>query len=91
MPKGNPAFGILREHVIIGFLAAQFGKENASEPERGNRHGFNVVLCGSKLSIITRARHGGVKIIWTVDTQQVEYEINEGYKPKHDLLLVNIF
>ena len=26
MPKGNPAVGLLREHVIIGFFEAAFGQ-----------------------------------------------------------------
>lgn len=91
MPKGNPAVGILREHVIIGFFVAEFGGDKVSIPERGNERSYDVILCGQELSVKTRTGEGGVKILWTVDTEQVEHEINEGYKPEHDILLVNIF
>ncbi len=91
MPKGNPAVGILREHVIIGFFVDEFGENKVSTPGRGNERSYDVILCGQELSVKTRTGEGGVKILWTVDTAQVEHEINEGYKPEHDLLLVNIF
>ena len=91
MPKGNPAIGILREHIIIGFFVAEFGADNVDVPEKGNERGYDVVLCDCELSIKTRTGNGGFKILWTVDTQQVAREINKGYKPEYDLLLVNIF
>ncbi len=91
MPKGNPAVGILREHVIIGFLVAEFGLDQVVVPERGNERSYDVVLCDGELSIKTVTGNVGVKILWTVDTQQVKREINIGYKPQHDILLVNIF
>lgn len=91
MPKGNPAVGILREHVITGFFVAEFGENNVDTPERGNERSYDVVLCGHELSVKTLTGEGGVKILWTVDTEQVEHEINAGYKPEHDILLVNIF
>ena len=91
MPKGNPAVGILREHVIIGFFVAEFGEHNVIVPERGNERSYDVILCGQELSVKTVTDNGGVKILWTVDTAQVKREINEGYRPEHDMLLVNIF
>ena len=91
MPRSNPAVGILREHVILGFFVAEFGKDRVIVPEQGNKRGYDVVLCDCELSIKTRTRDGAFKILWTVDTQMVEHEISNIYKPEHDLLLINIF
>lgn len=46
MPKANFAVGILREHVIIGFSAGEFGKDNMNALERRYRRRFNDVPCG---------------------------------------------
>ena len=35
MPKGNPATGILREHISIGFFVAEFGGDDVDVPEKG--------------------------------------------------------
>ena len=75
MPKGNPAVGILREHVIIGFFVAEFGEHNVSVPEKGNERSYDVILCGQELSVKTVTNNGGIKILWTVDTEQVQREI----------------
>ncbi len=91
MPKRNPAVGILREHVIIGFFAAEFGEDKVITPKQGNERSNAVTVCGQKLLIKTRTSNGEVKILWTVDTEKVEQEINEGYQPEYDILLVNIF
>lgn len=91
MPKGNPAIGVLREHVIIGFFIAEFGTDQVIIPEHGNKRGFDVDLCGHKLSIKTRTGMGGIKILWTSDTKSAEHEVLDGYYPSHDILLVNIF
>ncbi len=90
MPKSNPAVGILREHVIVGFLESEFGKANVSVPEDGTKRGYDVVLCGEKLSIKTKTGAGGFKVLWTVDTDYVQRELDQGYSPDYDLLLVQI-
>ena len=91
MPPGNPAVGILREHVIVGFFLAEFGPKNVEIPERGNERGYDVVLCSGEISIKTVTGNQGVKILWTADTAQVQSEISGGYQPEHDILLINIF
>ena len=91
MPPANPAVGILREHVILGFFASEFGAENVIVPERGNERSYDVILCGGELSIKTLTNDTGFKILWTVDTDQVRHEMSSGYQPQHDILLINIF
>ena len=91
MPSGNPAVGILRDHVITGFFVSEFGKENVRVPERGNERSYGMVLCGEELSVKTVTGDSGFKILWTVDTEQVKREIETGYEPVHDILLINIF
>ena len=91
MPPGNPAVGILREHVIIGFFLAEFGLKNVEVPEKGNERGYDVVLCGGEISIKTVTGNQGVKILWTADTAQAQSAISEGYQPEHDILLISIF
>ncbi len=88
---GNPAVGILREHVITGYLVAEFGQEKVQVPEKGNERSYDVVLCGEKLSIKTITGDVGFKILWTADTEKVYREIDTGYEPTHDILLINIF
>ena len=90
MPKGNPAIGLLKEHVIIGFFEAAFGQARIDVPEDGTKRGYDVLLCGEKLSIKTRTNVGGFKVLWTVDNEYVRKEIKEGYFPESDILLVNI-
>ena len=48
MQRGNPAIGILREHIIIGFFVAEFGADNVDVPEKGNERGYDVALCDSR-------------------------------------------
>ncbi len=89
MPKGNPAVGILREHVIIGYFISEFGQDQVDVPERGNERGYDLTLCGHELSIKTRTKDGAFKVLWTVDTESVSRE--KGFRPEHDIFLINIF
>ena len=91
MPRGNPAVGIVRQHIIVGFLVADFGAKQVLVPELGTTRGFNVMLGGEKLSISTVTKNAPVKVLWTADTQSVEREIGPQYQPVCDMLLVNIF
>ena len=69
IPPRNPAIGILREHVIIGYFISALGKDKVSVPTQGNERGFDVVVYDEKLSIktVTGNGHGSVKVLWTVD------------------------
>ncbi len=89
-PRSNPAVGVLREHVILGFLESEFGKENVVVPASGIERDYDVLLCGEKLSIKTVTNERNFKILWTADTDKVKKEY-ENYVPKQDILLINIF
>ncbi|MDE3270093.1 MAG: ThaI family type II restriction endonuclease [Pseudomonadota bacterium] len=89
MPKGNPAVGILREHVLTGFFLNAFGEENVSVPDKGIVRDYDIEIYEKKLSIKTVTGNATFKVLWTVDPLQVGREISE-YKPFCDILLVEI-
>ncbi len=91
MPPGNPAVGVLREHVIIGFFVTEYGAENVEIPEKGIERGYDVKLFGTKLSIKTGTGNAPPKVLWTVDPLQIGREISRDYKPTCDMLVVNIY
>ena len=86
---GNPAIGMIREHILIGYFISEFGKDKVSVPPQGNERGFDVFVCDEKLSIktVTGYGYGSVKVLWTVDQSKADQEI-EGYQPEYDLFLV---
>ena len=90
MPRGNPAIGILREHVIVGFFISQFGSDEVNVPNDGTNRSYDVELCQERLSIKTKKGHGGIKILWTADTSQAQRELEE-YTPQDSIFLINIF
>jgi len=83
--------GSLRENVIIALLIYKFGEENVetgipiTEPE------VDLKLFGRPVSVktITGKSFGGVKLIWTVDTQKAQ-EFRENYYPRCDTLFVQV-
>ena len=88
---GNPAIGMIREHIIIGYFISEFGIDKVSVPTQGNERGFDVFVCDEKLSIktVTNDGHGSVKVLWTVDQLRADQEIR-AYQPEYDLFLVTI-
>lgn len=88
---GNPAIGMIREHIIIGYFISEFGIDKVSVPTQGNERGFDVFVCDEKLSIktVTNDGHGSVKVLWTVDQSRADQEIRV-YQPEYDLFLVTI-
>ena len=91
VPSGNPAVGILREHVLTAFFIDEFGVENIQIPDDGIRRGYDLKIHDHKLSIKTTTRTSAVKVLWTVDPLQVGREISRDYEPDCDMFLVNIF
>lgn len=91
VPSGNPAVGILREHVLSAFFIDEFGQEHVRIPDDGVRRGYDLKLHDHKLSIKTTTGSSGVKVLWTVDPLQVGREIARDYEPDCDMFLVNIF
>lgn len=83
--------GSVRENVIVALFVYKFGEENIdtkipiTEPE------VDVRIYGKPISIktITGSNFGGVKLIWTVDTQKAR-EFRESYNPHCDMVLIQI-
>jgi hypothetical protein len=81
--------GTIREKVLIALLIYRFGAENVetdipiTEPE------VDVKLFGEPINIKTITGLGGVKIIWTVDSEKA-IEFRKTYAPKCDMLLALI-
>ena len=83
--------GSLRENIIAALLIYKFGEGNVgtgipiTEPE------VDLELFKQPISIktITGKGLGGVKLIWTVDTQKAR-EFRESYFPRCDVLLVQV-
>lgn len=81
--------GSLRERILVALLIHKFGSENVetdfpiTEPE------VDAKVFGFPVSIKTITRLGGVKLIWTVDSQKAR-EFRESYIPKCEILLANI-
>ena len=90
-PKGNPAVGLFREHVIVGFFKYELGGDKVKATQSGTQRGFDVQICGKPLSIKTITGSGQIKVLWTVDPLQIGKEIASGYKPAYDILLVMIY
>lgn len=91
MPKGNPAVGVLREHVLVGFFLAEYGRNQVKVPDRGIERGYDIKLKGRELSIKTGTGNNRPKVLWTVDPLQIGREISRDYQPTCDMLLVNIY
>ena len=89
--KTGMEVGSVREKIIVALLIYKFGEANVeteipiTEPE------VDAKLSGKPVSIktITGKSFGGVKLIWTVDTQKAK-EFRESYYPHFDILLVQI-
>ncbi len=91
IPKGNAAIGMLREHILLGYFISEFGNNQVEIPERGNRRGFDAIICGDELSIKTLTGLGHVKILWTVDQERVRHEVyGGGYYPHVDIFFVSV-
>ena len=83
--------GSVREKIVVALLIYKFGEVNVeteipiTEPE------VDAKLFGEPVSIktITGKGFGGIKLIWTVDSQKAR-EFRENYHPHCDILLVQI-
>ncbi len=83
--------GTLREQILIALLIYKFGKEEVNLDIPITEHEVDVRVLGHPLSIKTVTAQSrsipAVKIVWTVDWNQVAKFV-EAYEPKCDLLLV---
>lgn len=83
--------GTIRERIVAALLIYKFGDQNVKTDIPITEAETDVLLYGKAISIktITGKNFGGVKLIWTVDTQKA-IEFSKNYKPSCDLLLVQI-
>lgn len=83
--------GSVREQVVVGLLIYKFGEENVDTNIPITQPEVDVMLFGEPLSIktIRSKRFGGVKLIWTVDSQKAR-EFREGYYPRCDILFIQV-
>lgn len=89
LPKGNPAVGFLREHIITGFFINEMGADKVQIPLAGTERGYDITICGKTLSIKTVKAGGKIRLLWTPDSYKAGREL-ETYRPQHDLLIVHI-
>lgn len=85
--------GTLREQILVALLIHKFGEDSVNLDIPVTEHEVDVQVKGHPLSIktITAQSKGtpAVKIVWTVDWEQVK-GFTESYQPKCDMLLVII-
>ena len=82
--------GSVRERIIVALLIYKFGEENVKTDIPITEAEVDVRLFGDDVSIKTiTGSLGGVKLIWTVDTQKAQ-EFRDNYYPHCDILLVQI-
>jgi hypothetical protein len=83
--------GTIRERIIAALLIYKFGEQNVKTDIPITEAETDVLLYNRPISIktITGKNFGGVKLIWTVDTQKAD-EFSKNYKPTCDMILVQI-
>ena len=83
--------GTLKEQILIALLIYKFGEASVDLDIPITEHEVDVRVLGHPLSIKTvttrSQRAPAVKIVWTVDWEQVT-KFAETYEPKCDMLLV---
>jgi hypothetical protein len=83
--------GSVREKILIALLISYYGQQNVSTDLSIHEPEIDVVVRGVPVSIktITGLRLMGVKVIWTVDREQV-LMFRESYQPHCDMLYTHI-
>lgn len=89
--KVGMEIGSVRERIIIALLMYKFGEENINIATPITEPEIDVIVYDTPISIktISGSRIGGVKAIWTVDQHKAK-EFIIGYKPKCDIILVQV-
>lgn len=83
--------GSLRERIVVALLIYKFGGANIETEIAITKSEVDTQIFGQPISVktITGKGFGGVKLIWTVDSQKAK-EFRETYYPHCDILLVQI-
>ena len=85
----NPAVGLLRENILVAFLAHTLGDMHVVLPDT-NSAMKDVEVFGKPLEVKTATENGSVKAKWTADTVSAKNDINR-FEFTSDLLLVRIW
>lgn len=83
--------GSARERIIIALLIYKFGEDNVNTDIPITQPEVDVKVFDDPISIKTIAGKnlGGVKLIWTVDSEQASL-FSQNYSPRYDILLVQV-
>ena len=83
--------GTIRERIITALLIHKFGEQNVKSDIPITEAEIDVFLYNKPISIktITGRNFGGIKLIWTVDTQKAIL-FSQNYMPTCDLIIVQI-
>jgi hypothetical protein len=89
--KTGMEVGSVREKIIVALLIYKFGEASVETEISITEPEVDAKLFGEPVSIktITGKSFGGVKLIWTVDSQKAK-EFRESYYPHCDILLAQI-
>lgn len=80
--------GIARQRILLAFMMWYFGSDEIETTVATDL--YDVMVCGSPLSIKTVTRNGGVKAKWTSDNVQAA-EFIAAYYPEADMLFVHVW
>lgn len=89
--KVGMEIGSVRERILIALMMTKFGAENVKVDIPITETEIDVLVYNHPISIktISGAKIGGVKAVWTVDAQKAR-EFVANYKPKYDMLMVQV-
>lgn len=81
--------GSMREQILIALLVFVFGESNVDDEVPITKSEVDVNVFDNPISIKTVTGNGGIKAIWTVDSQKAR-EFFESYECSCDMLLAVI-
>jgi len=83
--------GSVRERIIIALLIYKFGKDNVKTDIPITQSEIDVKVFDEPISIktITGTNLSGVKLVWTVDSEQA-LRFSQSYFPNFDILMVQV-
>ena len=81
--------GSVRENILIALLIYKFGEQGVNTDIAITQPEVDAELFGYPISVKTITGDGGVKVVWTVDSNSARRFI-DNYSPKADILLAQI-
>lgn len=83
--------GSTKERITVALLIYKFGEDNVETNIPITQPEVDVKVFSEPISIktITGRKLGGVKLIWTVDTEQA-FSFSRSYFPQCDILMIQV-